>query len=589
MNFQIMDIVLYGKNGEKRIISFNLGDLNIITGFSETGKTALLEIIDYCFCSDSCNIPGGIIRRSLEWVGIRLKTNDGEIFVGRKMPEKDFNSSEKVYYNFSNKVEIPENSEIHQNENVESLKYLLSYKLGITENLHYPLEGQTRPPLKANIKHSLIFNLQHQNDIDNNRYLFHNQWKDYVSQSIKDTFPYFLGAVDDDYVAKKETLTILKRRLKSLKIELNEIESIKGEGITRARILLTDAENMGFKVEIYDNLFNNIQSLKKVQKLLLSEKKEHIENLDILERLQKERETLKNEYRKINQQLKYADIVITDRNGFSEEVIAQKNRLQSIELFDDLKPKKSSCPLCHSDISDKQLPQIEDIKDSIQKLDSQLPLMKNPSPKMLAAIRNLENRLDDIKSRLEGNQEQIEYLTLTNEKIKNMRDFNEQKAYLSGKIDLYLENLPKIEETTDLRREIDSLDVKIALLKDEIDDERIKKRLDKYLRIISKYMGDFATELGLEHSKHPLWLDINKLTVIAETPEETLTLKTIGSGQNWVGYHLITFLALNKWFVEQKRPVSQFLFLDQLSKGHFPADDEDENMEKAKNDDREIE
>lgn len=169
-----------------------------------------------------------------------------------------------------------------------------------------------------------------------------------------------------------------------------------------------------------------------------------------------------------------------------------------------------------------------------------------------------------------------------------MRDFNAKKAYLSGKIDLYLENLPEIEETEDLKHEIKLLETEIEFLKEQIDDKRIKNRLESYLRIISKYMGDFASELGLEHSKHPLRLDIDKLTVIAETPDEALTLKTIGSGQNWVGYHLITFLALNKWFVEQKRPVPQFLFLDQLSKGHFPADDEDENMENVDNDDRAI-
>ena len=64
MNFQIMNIILYGKKGGRKSIDFKLGDLNIITGVSETGKTALLEIIDYCLCSDTCNIPGGIIKMS---------------------------------------------------------------------------------------------------------------------------------------------------------------------------------------------------------------------------------------------------------------------------------------------------------------------------------------------------------------------------------------------------------------------------------------------------------------------------------------------------------------------------------------------
>ena len=144
-----------------------------------------------------------------------------------------------------------------------------------------------------------------------------------------------------------------------------------------------------------------------------------------------------------------------------------------------------------------------------------------------------------------------------------MRDFNEQKSYLSGKIDLYLESLPNFENNNQIINDVKLLETQISDLKIEISEEKIQNKLNRILLIISKYMGEFALELGLEHSKHPLRLDMKNLTVIAETPQESLSLKMIGSGQNWVGYHLITLLALHKWFVEMKRPVAQFLFIDQ--------------------------
>jgi hypothetical protein len=46
----------------------------------------------------------------------------------------------------------------------------------------------------------------------------------------------------------------------------------------------------------------------------------------------------------------------------------------------------------------------------------------------------------------------------------------------------------------------------------------------------------------------------------------------MGSGENWVGYHLIAHLALHQWFVQRRRPVLSFLFLDQPSQVYFPAD-----------------
>jgi Protein of unknown function (DUF3732) len=46
----------------------------------------------------------------------------------------------------------------------------------------------------------------------------------------------------------------------------------------------------------------------------------------------------------------------------------------------------------------------------------------------------------------------------------------------------------------------------------------------------------------------------------------------IGSGMNWVGYHLTAYLALQRFFIEQRRPVPAFLVLDQPSQAFFPRD-----------------
>lgn len=69
---QIKAIVLYGKNGQKRILPFNTGEVNIITGKSKTGKSVIGDIIDYCFGGSSCNIAEGFVRECVEWYGLQL-------------------------------------------------------------------------------------------------------------------------------------------------------------------------------------------------------------------------------------------------------------------------------------------------------------------------------------------------------------------------------------------------------------------------------------------------------------------------------------------------------------------------------------
>ena len=60
MKSYIESIIIFGKNGEKRIVPLEQG-VNIITGESKTGKSALVEIIDYCLCSTRCTVPKGKI------------------------------------------------------------------------------------------------------------------------------------------------------------------------------------------------------------------------------------------------------------------------------------------------------------------------------------------------------------------------------------------------------------------------------------------------------------------------------------------------------------------------------------------------
>ena len=62
MNLTIKEIIVFKKDGEKRSVPFKDG-LNIITGDSKTGKSALIEIVDYCLFSSRSSIPIGTITK----------------------------------------------------------------------------------------------------------------------------------------------------------------------------------------------------------------------------------------------------------------------------------------------------------------------------------------------------------------------------------------------------------------------------------------------------------------------------------------------------------------------------------------------
>jgi hypothetical protein len=214
---QIVAIVAYSHDGRSRAIQMEPGRVNIISGDSRTGKSALLGVIDYCFGASECDVPEGKVRRNVSWFGLLLQTGRGQAFVARQVPAGDAKSSEAVYVKTDSELAIPPHAELRQTTNREGLRSLLASWVGMSDYLHEPPPGQTRVPLAATISHALTFCLQSQNEIAQRRHLFHGASDRFVAQAIKDTLPYFLGAVTDDYVAKQQ-------ELKRVRTEVRQIE-----------------------------------------------------------------------------------------------------------------------------------------------------------------------------------------------------------------------------------------------------------------------------------------------------------------------------------------------------------------------------
>lgn len=97
-------------------------------------------------------------------------------------------------------------------------------------------------------------------------------------------------------------------------------------------------------------------------------------------------------------------------------------------------------------------------------------------------------------------------------------------------------------------------------------------RIATFLNLVARYMTEYSEKLDLEHRGSQLRLDIRTLTVVADTLNGPVPLSRMGSGENWVGYHVLAHLSLHKWFRQKDRPVPAFLFFDQPSQAHYPPE-----------------
>jgi len=212
------------------------------------------------------------------------------------------------------------------------------------------------------------------------------------------------------------------------------------------------------------------------------------------------------------------------------------------------------------------------MRRAIAELDRQIKSVDDRRPQMDAVVQTLVMRVGELQDRLRENREKLNAIQVENARLQELRDHNARRAHLLGRISLYLESVPQLDDTSELRAEIAGLETEIRRLEEEVSDEAVHERLQSILALMGRDMSSWAATLRLEHSEFPLRLDLKRLTVVADGDAGPIPMERMGSGENWVGYHLIAHLALHKWFVQHRRPVPRFFFVDQPSQVYFPED-----------------
>lgn len=574
MKFQILNILVYGTNGQIRSIELKPDAVNIITGRSGTGKSALIHIVDYCLGRKECNVYAGVIRKYVEWYAVKLQISSGEIFIARRNPEPGKESSEDIYIERGTSLSFPEARNLTKNSNLDTLTSILNQILGIGEYAHEPKARQTRKTGTADIGKALFYCFQEQSEIDDQKFLFHRQGEPFLPQSIKDYLPYFLGAITDEFIQNKEELRKLNRKLKQVESRIAERNRLKGQNFERAFALLNEAKSVDLIAadEPLQASWDNVRQLIEAALARNIDNDPAEPNVDVLNDLLDRQQWIREAYRIAAAELKSLKDLKRSSNGFGSEMEEQKSRLESINILGHTSDP-NSCPLCSSTLP-SAVPSAEAIRASLTDIDSQLEAVTNDTPHLDAMIAKAEDQLADIKRLLDEVKTSIISLQTTDQRISDLRDFSSRRAMIKGRLSLYLENMPaKVVDDSDDKLEAEKLAEQIRAIEAVLNDEALAERLESILSLVSAQITSLARKLEIEHSDSPMRLDLKKLTIVADHADEgPIPMPKMGSGETWVGLHLVTHLALHNWFFKKRRPVPQFLFLDQPSQAYFPPD-----------------
>ena len=212
MKSYIKSIIIFNEDGEKRIVPLKQG-VNIITGESKTGKSALVEIIDYCLCSTRCTIPKGKITEFAYMYTLVMNIGESSYVVARYTDEK----MHKMHFLKESKDFDPNTLELNYFKDRlpishKDVQYELECALGLfVSNMSTDSEQKEK---KASLRNMVSYLFQHQNLMASKFALFYRFSDYYKRKEVIDQFPVFAGMIGQEYYSDLIQLSNLKAQLK---------------------------------------------------------------------------------------------------------------------------------------------------------------------------------------------------------------------------------------------------------------------------------------------------------------------------------------------------------------------------------------
>jgi hypothetical protein len=594
---QLLSLTLYGHNGRQRTVAFRPGRLNIVTGESQTGKSALLTIVEYCLGRDSIRVPVGPITDTVIWYGALWQLDGGaRAFVARPAPQPGRSSTQLAMLEFGGDDLQPlARGRLEVNTDSGSLREQLGRRIGIEENLAEPAPGSLRQPLEANLGHATLLCLQGQSEIANANQLFHRQGEPGIDQALRDTIPYFLGAVPRDQALKRARLRDARRTLQRSEAALRIAEEAAATLDVQLLALLAEAQAVGLAGETASTgradrgaLVATLQAARHAPEPAVPDLPDAAEQ-DRRRSLERIRDELRAELLRL---IDDRALLLDQRDGESgylNAVTLQAGRLESLGLLgphgtadntteashnaDDANHPQGTdqCPACGQQMAEPA-PTAEQLRISLSRLNEQLADLSAARPRQRVALQQLDAAIGDIRDRLSTAEAALDSLlaatAVTTQGTRGSRDF------VRGRIDAVL-SLVRVADDLELRRlqaARDAAAATVAALETELDDGDEREQLTSRLLAVSRDMTRYAEELQLEHRGPNVRLDLARLTVVTDIETGPAPLFRIGSAENHIGYHLVTHLALHRYLVRQNRPVPRFLMLDQPTQAYYPSE-----------------
>ncbi|KRU53885.1 DUF3732 domain-containing protein [Pseudomonas aeruginosa] len=569
---KIRSIHIYSHDGQRRDLAFKVDGLNVITGRSSTGKSALSEIIEYCMGRSSFNVPEGIIRDKVAWFAVIYQFEKEQVLVAKPPPSGSGASCSTVMLRRGAQLQVPEFKDLAINTDDESIVELLSRLLGIPENRTEVALEHSRNSYDANVKHTFYYLFQKQGLVANKDQLFYRQNEQFQPQAIRDTLPILLGVSSSDRYELESKLRLAQRDLRVNQKKLELAQDAVDTSHVQAIGLHSEAKTVGVLGTTDESL--NADGIMEVLRSALSWKPETVPDDDgsRVSILEEKLVQLRRNRRDVQGRIDAARQFAKRSGGYENEAAEQIDRLASIKAL----PKNPDSGEWQWPFSEQNLalesPVAVVLLNELASLDKELRVATGQRPKLDAYLTELAGTVDEIRDEIKQKEAELSAAISANEFLAKMGSRNNAAARVVGRISLFLETLLPNEDLAKLKAESRRLSNKVKQLEEQIGADDSNERLTSILNNISAQMSRYIQKFNAEFGPYPARLNLPQLTIIFDRPERPVPMGRTGGGENHLAYHLSALLVLHLFAAQNNRPIPRFLLIDQPTQVYFPSE-----------------
>jgi hypothetical protein len=564
------------KNGSTHFVEFFQG-LNIITGKSSTGKSAIIEIFDYCFGSSDYTVPEGIITANAEIYFTVLQFPTMVLVLARRGDSnscfiKEINTSEEIdglksiTADFFSKPYFMPLADFKK----ELGRYFNVTLTDVDEDI--AVRGYTgRKSSTPSVRSFTSFMLQHQNLVANKHAIFFRFDEKEKREQTIDHFKVFLGIADQEYFILSQRFNEKMQELKKIEIALPK----KAEEKARAQ------EQISRALDEYSAISGTSLIESPVDSIITSPQRalDSISNAPVQinalstifeqqrSELEKNRSAVLAKLRGLERRRSAALASVTFAENFRESVAA-------IEIPISAEVAVSACPFCESDTSHAEH-EANRLSEAIDWLNNELRLSPYMRESFVEDEKKITSEIEIVRQELRNIQENLATLDKQTDELKKQRSISELAMKAKLRVEATLELL--------IARSGNDLDFRKVQLEKEIKtlNEQLKKynmggRLAEVNASIESAMQEIGQKFDFEDSYRPInlkfSLDTFDLWHEASNGKKVF-LRAMGSGANWLYSHLTLFLALHRVFSLTSNTgckIPPILFFDQPTQVYFP-------------------